>query len=195
MIRFIAVESFLTACLAILSAYLFWEAAGEPLGLDMPASSPACCQGLFQLGPELIILAVVIVCGVPIAAYWLLQMLGMTRLAYWSVTMLTLAFQAPAVFAHNGIDWLPSRFTSWLTTGLGAPAVTGLLLCSLALLVTLHRVADLRRLYASLGPLQIDRDERAQRDGQRNHSLGRIGGVQLGRCRGAFGWGTGTSRI
>ena len=160
MIRFIAVESVLIACLAILSAYLFWESAGEPFGLDTSASSPACCQGLFQRGPELIIFAVVIVCGVPIAVYWLLQMLVMTRLAFWSVTMLTLAFQAPAVFAHNGIDWLPSRFTSWLTTGLGAPAVTGLLLSSLVLLVTLHRVADLRRLYASLGYLRIDHDER-----------------------------------
>ena len=161
MIRFIAIESFLIACLAILSAYLFWESAGEPLGLDTPASSPACCQGLFQRGPEFLILVVVIVCGVPILAYWLLQGLGMTRLAFWSVTMLTLAFEAPAVLAHNGIDWLPSRFTSWLTTELSAPGVTCLLLSSLVLLVTLHRVADLRRLYASLGSLRIDRDERS----------------------------------
>ena len=156
MIRFIAIESFLIACLAILSAYLFWVSAGALFGSNTPASSPS----LFQRGPELIIFALVIACGVPIAAYWLLQMLGMMRLAFWSVTMLTLALEAPAVFAHNGIDWLPFRFTSWLTTGLDAPTVTCLLLSSLVLLVTLHRVADLRRLYASLGSLRIDHDER-----------------------------------
>ena len=94
------------------------------------------------------------------ALYWLLQRIRATRLAFWLFTLATIGFQAPAILSHNSIDWLPAKSLPWLTTGLGASTVTVMLLMSLTLLVTLHRVADLRRLYAKLGTLRVDHDER-----------------------------------
>ena len=159
MIRFVVVESFLISCLTILAGYPFLETV---VGLDLNTSDAdaTCCQGFLQWEPEFIIIGVVIICSAPIAAYWLLQKLRMTRLAFWSLTLLTIAFQTPAIFSHNSIDWLPSKSTPWLTTGLGGPTVAALLLPSLTLLVMLHRVADLRRLYGNLVALRVDPDER-----------------------------------
>ena len=160
MIRFVVVESFLIGCLVILAGYSFLETAGRPLDLSARDADAMCCQGLLRWEPEFIIPGVVIICSAPIAAYWMLQKLRMTRSAFWSLTVLTIAFQTPAIFSHNSIDWLPNKSIPWLATGLSVPTVATLLLSSLTLLVTLHRVADLRRMYANFVGLSIDYEER-----------------------------------
>ncbi len=160
MIRFVIVESFLVGCLVILAGYSFLETAGGPLGLSAHDAGAMCCPGLLQWEPEFIITGVVIIGCAPIAAYWLLQKLRMTQSAFWSLTLLTIALQTPAIFSHNRIDWLPAKSIPWLITGLGVPTVAALLLSSLTLLVTLHRVADLRRMYSNFVDLGIDHEER-----------------------------------
>ena len=160
MTRFVVVESFLIGCLVILSGYLFLETAGEPLGLSARGVDETCCLYLLQWESEFVILGVVVVCSGLIAIYWLLQNLRMTRSAFWSLTLLTIMFQTPAIFSHNSIDWLPAKSIPWLTTGLSVSTVASLLLLSLSLLVTLHRVADLRRMYANFVGLGIDPSER-----------------------------------
>lgn len=160
MIRFIAVESSLIGCLAILATISFLETAGLPMSADARDGDVVCCQGLLQLELEIIVLGVLTVCGGAVALYWLFQRFGTTRWTFWLFTLISIGFQAPAILSHNSIDWLPAQSIPWLTTGLGASTVTVMLLASLTLLVTLHRVADLRRLYAKLGDLRVDPDER-----------------------------------
>ena len=160
MIQFVLVESSLIGCLAILASVSFLETASRRMSWTTHDGDIACCQGLLQSEPEFIVLGVLTVAGGAMALYWLLQRFGTTRLAFWSFTLVTIGFQAPAILSHNSIDWLPAKSIPWLTTGLGAPTVTVMLLMSLTLLVTLHRVADLRRLYARLGALRVDHDER-----------------------------------
>ena len=160
MIRFVAAESSLIGCLAILATVSFLETASRPMSRDTHDGDIACCQKLLQLEPEFIVVGVLLVSGGAVALYWLLQMIGTTRLSFWSFTLVTVGFQAPAILSHNSIDWLPAKSIPWLTTGLGASTVTVMLLISLTLLVTLHRVADLRRLYAKLRALSVDPNER-----------------------------------
>ncbi len=160
MIRFVAVESLLVGCLAILAGYLFLETVSGTSSPGTHGADAACCRGLLQREPEFIILGAVFISGASIAAYWLLQKLRMTRSAFWSLTLLTIAFQTPAIFSHNSIDWLPAKSIPWLMTELSAPTAAALLLSSLTLLVTLHRVADLRRMYANFVGLGVDHEER-----------------------------------
>lgn len=179
MIRFVVVESFLIGCLVVLAGYSFLETAGRPLGLSAHDGGAICCQGLFRWQPEFIFPGVVIICGAPIAAYWLLQKLGMARSAFWSLTLLTIGFQTPAIFSHDSIDWLPAKSIPWLTTGLSAPTVAVLLLSSLALLVTLHRIADLRRAYVNFADRGIDREDRRAVLAREVTVLGGLVGVSL----------------
>ena len=109
MIRFIAVESSLIGCLAILATISFLETVGRPMSTDARDGDIVCCQGLLQLEPEFIVLGVLMVCGGAVALYWLLQGIGATRLAFWSFTLISIGFQAPAILSHNSIDWLPAH--------------------------------------------------------------------------------------
>ena len=161
MIRFIAVESSLIGCLAILAMISFLETAGRPMSTDARDGDIVCCQGLLQWEPEFIVLGILMVCGGAVALYWLLQWFGTTWLTFWLFTLISIGFQAPAILSHNSIDWLPAKSIPWLTTGLGASTVTVMLLVSLTILVTLHRVADVRRLYAKLRALRVDPNERS----------------------------------
>ena len=179
MIRFALAESLLIGCLAALAVYVLFKTVGEPLGLNAIEVNLRCCQGLIQWKLGFIVVGIVPSCAAAVAAHWLLQNLGMTRLAFWSITLLTLVIQAPAIFVHNSINWLPTTSVPWLTTELGASTVAALLLSSLTLLVALHRVADLRSLYAKLEALRIDSGERRAVTARELAVLGGLVGISL----------------
>ena len=162
MIRFVAIESLLLGGLTILAGYLALESWGHTLGTPFDLSRLPCCQDHGRWESAFTIMAAMSICCIPIAGYWLLERLGMIRLAFWSVTLATLLVQCPAVIAHNGIDWFPARSHSWGLPELHPMAVAGWLLSSLVLLVILHRIADLRRLYAKLESLELEYSERQQ---------------------------------
>ena len=157
--RLLVVESLLLACLLLLAGYVFWETLGLVLGLDgvwrslIDARVPDRSDLVF-------ILVLFVVCCLQIAIYWVLQFIGMTRTSFWIVTLAALAPQIPAVLSYNQLDW-PSFWVDPLlfTTGLSPIVVASLLLVSLALLVSLHRIAELRRLKARLAALRLDESD------------------------------------
>ena len=162
MARFLAVESLLLACLLSLAGYVFWESMGAALGLDtlwrdqLEAKEP----GTSGFSPFLAVIAGV--SCLPIIFYWLLQWLGMTTRSFWMVTLFALLLQAPAVLAHNQLDWA----SFWRGTSgppeLSQMTVGALFLSSLVLLATLHRVAELRRLRGRLRTLHLESGEQGQ---------------------------------
>ncbi len=162
MMGFMVIESLLLGGLTVLAGYLALESWGHTLGIPSDLSLLPCCQDDRRWVSALTTVAVLSICCIPIAWYWMLQRLGMLRLAFWSVTLPILLVQSPAVFAHNGIDWFPERSPSWGLPELHPMAAVGWLLSSLVLLVTLHRIADIRRLYAKLESLDLEYSERQQ---------------------------------
>ena len=156
--RLLVVESLLLACLLLLAGYVFWETLGLVLGLDGVWRSliDARVPDRFDL---LFILVLFVVCCLPIAIYWVLQFIGMTRTSFWIVTLAALAPQIPAVLSYNQLDWLSFWVDPLFTTGLSPIVVASLLLVSLALLVSLHRIGELRRLKARLAALRLDESD------------------------------------
>ena len=156
--RLLVVESLLLACLLLLAGYVFWETLGLVLGLDGVWRSliDARVPDRFDL---LFILVLFVVCCLPIAIYWVLQFIGMTRTSFWIVTLAALAPQIPAVLSYNQLDWPSFWVDPLFTTGLSPIVVASLLLVSLALLVSLHRIGELRRLKARLAALRLDESD------------------------------------
>ena len=105
------------------------------------------------------ILVLFVVCCLPIAMYWVLQFIGMTRTSFWIVTLAALAPQIPAVLSYNQLDWPSFWVDPLFTTGRSPIVVASLLLVSLALLVSLHRIGELRRLKARLAALRLDESD------------------------------------
>ena len=150
MVRFIAVESLLLGCLLFLAGYVFWESAGGGPGtatswLDRLAPGAG--------GGPLLAAVVAGICSIPIILYWFLQWRGMTGGSFWMVTLAVLLLQAPAVLAHNQLNWVSFWRGPSSPPELSLVAAGGLFLLSLALLATLHRAAEIRRLRGRLGTL------------------------------------------
>ena len=162
MVRFIAVESLLLGCLLFLAGYVFWESAG--------GGSSGATSWLHRLesgrpgtgGSAIFAAAVAGICAVPIILYWFLQWRGMTGGSFWMVTLAVLLLQAPAVLAHNQLNWLSFWRGPSPPPELSLAAAGGLFLLSLALLAALHRAAEIRRLRARLGTLHLESGEQRQ---------------------------------
>ncbi len=159
MVRFLAVESLLLGCLLSLTGYVFWESSGRDPGLDTFWSDQleALVPGALGVSPLMVTIAGI--CCLPIIFYWLLQWLRMTTLSFWMVTLAALLLQGPAVLAHNQLDWASFWGGSSSSPELSQITVGALFLLSLVLLVTLQRVAELRRLRGELRTLRLESGE------------------------------------
>ena len=109
----------------------------------------------------------------------------MTTLSFWLLTLAVLLPQGPAVLAHNRLDWASFWRGPSSSPELSQITVGALFLLSLVLLVTLHRIAELRRLRGRLGALRLESGGTGQGHRQRDSSPGRVGWVQPVRNRNA----------
>ena len=159
MVRFIAVESLLLGCLLSLAGYVFWRSLGATPGLGTLRSDQleALGPGAFGVSPLMVVIAGI--CCLPIIFYWLLQWLRMTTLSFWMVTLAALLLQGQAVLAHNQLDWASFWRGPSSSPELSQITVGALFLLSLVLLVTLQRVAELRRLRGELRALRLESGE------------------------------------
>ena len=162
MVRFLAVESLLLGCLLSLAGYVFWESLGATLGLDTLWRSRLEAQGPGTWGISPLMVVIAGVCCLPIILYWLLQWLGMTTRSFWLVTLAVLLLQGPAVLAHNRLDWASFWRGPSSSPELSQITVGALFLLSLVLLVTLHRIAELRRLRGRLRTLSLESGEQGK---------------------------------
>ena len=159
MVRFIAVESLLLGCLLFLAGYVFWESAGGG-----PGEATSWLAPLAPGSGRGVLLAAVVagICAIPIILYWFLQWRGMTGGSFWMVTLAVLLLQAPAVLAHNHLNWVSFWRGPSPPPELSLVAAGGLFLLSLALLATLHRAAEIRRLRGRLETLHLESGEQHQ---------------------------------
>lgn len=159
MARLLIVESMLLACLLFVAGFALWETLGTALGMDRVWHSLVEMRQSGNQDFVLFLLVVLAVCGLPMAVYWTLQFFRMTRLSFWIVTLAALAPQMPAALSHNRLDWPSFWSVPWFTTGLSELTVALIFLASLAMLVALHRIGELRRLRSRLASLRLDRRE------------------------------------
>ena len=159
MVRFLAVESLLLGCLVSLAGYVFWESSGRDPSLDTFWLGQVGAQGPGALGVSPLMVAIAGICCLPIIFYWLLQWLRMNTLSFWVVTLAALSLQGPAVLSHNQLDWASLWRGTSSSPELSQVTVGTLLLLSLVLLVTLQRVAELRRLRGELRTLGLESGE------------------------------------
>ena len=155
MSRFLVVESLLVASLLSLAGYVFWQSLGvETLWSDQQQVQEL---GLWGLPP--FVTVVVGICCLSVVLYWLFQWRRMTTLSFWMVALAVFLPQGPAVLAHNHLDW--ASFLGEPSSSPELPQVTVgvLFLLSLALLATLNRVSELRRLTGTLRTLRLDGGE------------------------------------
>ena len=124
--------------------------------------------------------AIAIVCLLAVAYYWGLQILQKTRLSFWDCD-----FDSPlAPDSGNpgpqstGLDLFIGR-TGVFHGHVPGVTVLALLFLSLILLVTLHRVADLRRLWVRMQSLQLDSIERTRIATAELLTMGGLVGVSL----------------
>ena len=156
MSRFLVVESLLVASLLSLAGYVFWQSLGaETLWSDQQQVQEL---GLWGLPP--FVTVVVGICCLSVVLYWLFQWRRMTTLSFWMVALAVFLPQGPAVLAHNHLDW--ASFSGEPSSSPELPQVTvgALFLLSLALLATLNRVSELRRLTGTLRTLRLDGGDR-----------------------------------
>ena len=162
MVRFLAVESLLLGCLLSLAGYVLWESRGATMGLDTLWRDQLEAQGSGTWGVSPLMAVIAGICCLPFILYWLLQWLGMTTRSFWLVTLAVLLPQGPAVLAHNRLDWASFWRGPWSSPELSQITVGALFLLSLVLLVTLHRIAELRRLRGRLRALRLESGEQGK---------------------------------
>ncbi len=161
MVRFLAVESLLLGCLLSLAGYVFSKSLGATQGLGTLWNDQLEALGPAALGiSSLVVIAGI--CCLPIIFYWLLQWLRMTTLSFWMVTLAALLLQGPAVLAHNQLDWASFWRGPSSSPELSQITVGALFLLSLVLLVTLQRVAELRRMRGELRTLRLESGEQGK---------------------------------
>ena len=158
--RLLVLESLLLTILLLLAFYALWETSGAILGLDRVRNSLTETSMLATSDAGFFLLEWIGICCLPIVVYWVLQYAGMTRLSFWAVTLAALVPQIPAVLFYNQLDWPSFWIGSWFTTGLSQTIVATMVLASLALLASLHRTGELRRLKARLDRLRPDELDR-----------------------------------
>ena len=161
--------------LLLVAAWQFWGWA-SPAGQLDAANPESMAARMPPFGGSQVILALLIAAG----AYAALQFMGRSSLALWMAAVLTLAPQAPGVWAHNNLAW--ERFTGATTTiGDGHPEFLagGLFVASLLGLFVLHRVIAMRTLGVLLADRRVDHPERIATLKNEGSSLTGILGLAL----------------
>ncbi len=93
--------------------------------------------------------------------YWGLQFVGRDRLAFWLITPLALVSQFPGIWTHNLLEWQRFFGLSFsFNVDQSLYIVSAQFLASLAGLVCLRRISNLRRLGSLISSLKIDVSER-----------------------------------
>ena len=98
--------------------------------------------------------------AIAVGVYWLFQSIGLRRWAFWTMGLVGLLAQAPAILSHSLLDW--SYFWTGeqlFVSGLSSLETGLLFLSSVILLVLLYKVIDLRRLRGILREQQAERPE------------------------------------
>ena len=140
------VETVLLAGFCALSAYLLREAV-----LPGDLSSDLAWLSAYGLG------GVAITTVVCLAAYWLLRVFGLARIAFWTVALVGLLVQTPSVLSYNFLDWGYLLLQEPVfSTSLSSLEVVLTFLSSMILLILLHSVIDLRRRLALLHRQRAD---------------------------------------
>lgn len=134
------VETALLAGFCAMSAYLLTETA-LPGGL----SSDLAWLSAYGLS------GVAITTVVCLAVYWLLRILGLARIAFWTVALAGLIAQAPSILSYNFLDWGYLLLQEPVfSTSLSPLEAMLTFLLSMVLLILLHSVIDLRHRLALL---------------------------------------------
>ena len=140
--RFVAAESLLLSGLVLLGVYVLWG-VGLVLEAQWPPEVKRAVRPMILFLPWQPVLAVSLV----LAAYWALQAFGRSSLAFaLAVLAAALPHGVPAWF-HNRIGWYELIA---VRAGVGGERAIywdmALFVACLVGLVTLHRIADMRRL-------------------------------------------------
>ena len=162
MARFLAVESLLLGCLMFVTGYVFWQSLPTIPGVGMLLGDRLQSQGTGPLGVSPFLAVIAGLCCLPIILYWVMQWLGMAARSFWMVTLASLAPQFPAVLAHNQLDWALFWRAVKASPELTQITVGGLFLLSLALLLVLQRVSELRGLRGRLRALRLESGEQGR---------------------------------
>ena len=104
------------------------------------------------------LLMLMFLCG---GVYWALQIFRRSKLAFWWVAAVSLIAHLPGIWSQNILEW--QRFIGFDITFYleKSPYLVGTqLLASLALLVALRRISDLRQLGSLMSSINVNEDER-----------------------------------
>ncbi len=152
--------------LLLVTGYSFAQMMAGNQGMDVLSNVlsnvPAGVNGPEGMGGPLKTVLIVGAMGLVVGCYWVLQSAGWTKWAYWLVTLVGLVPQAPTIWSHNRLDWFAFGELSSLTPTLSQTAVGAVFLLSLVLLVTLHRVAEMRRFEGKLAGMNLEPGDRRQ---------------------------------
>lgn len=146
---FVGAESLLLVCFLLLSSHLFRETLGSGAVLFQSTKIPE--YGVLEVGSGI---------AIAVGVYWLFQSIGLRRWAFWTMGLVGLLAQAPAILSHSLLDW--SYFWTGeqlFVSGLSSLETGLLFLSSVILLVLLYKVIDLRRLRGILREQQAERPE------------------------------------
>ena len=162
MVRFLVLESLLLGCLLFVGGYVFWQSIATAQVVDMLLGDRLESSNPGPVGVPPFVVVIAGLCCLIIILYFLMQWWGMTTRSFWMVTLAALVPQFPAVLAHNQLDWALFWRVTTASPELSQITLGGLFLLSLAMLVTLHRVAELRRLRGRISALRLERGEQGQ---------------------------------
>ncbi len=143
---FICAESIMLACFGLLSAYMLRESS---VSLEAPFN----LAFLPGYGASETAAAIMIGLGV----YWLLQITTSPQSVFWVMAIPGLLAQGPSIMAHNVLDW--SYFVvdgTLFSTDMSTFRTGALFLLSLVILVSLHRIIELRDLRTVLQSSHVD---------------------------------------
>ncbi len=177
--RFVVAESLILVCLLLVASYTLGGALAPTLNLDSDWLDALRVRAPGMDNSVIFVAAIAVVCLLAVAFYWGLQFLQKTRLSFWTVTIAALLLQTPAILAHNRLDWTSLLTGPEFSTDMSLLTVLALFLLSLILLVTLHRVADLRRLWFRMQNLQLDSMEQTRITTAELLTMGGLVGVSL----------------
>ncbi len=177
--RFVVAESLILVCLLLVASYTLEGALAPTLNLDSDWLDPLRERAPGLDNSVIFVAAIAVVYILAVAYYWGLQILEKTRLSFWSVALTALLIQTPAILAHNRLDWTFLLAGPEFSTDMSLLTVLALFLLSLILLVTLHRVADLRRLWFRMQSLQLDSMEQTRITTAELLTMGGLVGVSL----------------
>ena len=156
--KLVAAELLLLAGLLLLSAYGLWAFVALE-EVQQYAWVEALAERFPEYGSRELALAVPLC----VAAYWGLHMLGANNLAFWSMALLVILPQGPAIWTHNQFAWF-NFFGVQADLETAHPQLwqATLFLASLVGLVVLYRAIGLRKLDRQLESQRAEETDRKQ---------------------------------